>query len=61
MVADEDVVKVHIHTDHPGQVLEFCGLGELTSMKIDNMPSRTRRLSTMRRPTTSITALATRW
>ncbi|HHW72924.1 MAG TPA: DAK2 domain-containing protein [Firmicutes bacterium] len=38
VVADEDVVKVHIHTDHPGQVLEFCGqFGELTSMKIDNM------------------------
>lgn len=38
VVADDDVVKVHIHTDHPGQVLEFCGqFGELTEIAIDNM------------------------
>ena len=38
VVSDGDVVKVHIHTDHPGQVLEFCGaLGELTEIAIDNM------------------------
>lgn len=38
VVGDEDVVKVHIHTDNPGQVLEFCGgLGELTEIDIDNM------------------------
>lgn len=38
VVGDERVVKVHIHTDHPGEVLEFCGaLGNLTDIKIDNM------------------------
>ena len=38
VVADDDVVKVHIHTDHPGQVLQFCGeLGNLTEIAIDNM------------------------
>jgi len=38
VVSDADVVKVHIHTDHPGEVLEFCGkLGELTEIAIDNM------------------------
>lgn len=38
VVGDEKVVKVHIHTDHPGQVLEFCGaLGNLSDIKIDNM------------------------
>ncbi|GAB6139090.1 DAK2 domain-containing protein [Halanaerobaculum tunisiense] len=34
----EEILKVHIHTDHPGQALEI-GLeyGELTDIKIDNM------------------------
>lgn len=38
VVADEDIIKVHVHTNHPGKVIEK-GLtyGELTSMKIDNM------------------------
>lgn len=38
VVSDADVLKVHIHTDHPGQVLEYCGqFGELTEIDIDNM------------------------
>ena len=38
VVGDGAVVKVHIHTDHPGKVLEYCGsLGNLTDIKIDNM------------------------
>lgn len=38
VVGDERVVKVHIHTDHPGEVLEFCAsLGDLSDIKIDNM------------------------
>jgi DAK2 domain fusion protein YloV len=38
VVGDLDVVKVHIHTAHPGQVLEFCGqFGDLTEIAIDNM------------------------
>ena len=38
VVGDGDVVKVHLHTDHPGEVLDFCGaLGELTEIAIDNM------------------------
>lgn len=37
-VGDEKVVKIHIHTNHPGKVLEICvGLGTLHSIKIDNM------------------------
>ncbi len=37
-VADEELVKVHVHTDHPGLAFER-GLqhGQLTSMKVDNM------------------------
>lgn len=38
VVGDEDVVKVHIHTDHPGHVLQYCSeLGNLTEIAIDNM------------------------
>ena len=38
VVGDEHVTKVHIHTDHPGQILQFCGeLGNLTEIAIDNM------------------------
>ncbi len=38
VVGDGEVVKVHLHTDNPGEVLEFCGsLGELTEIAIDNM------------------------
>jgi len=38
VVGDQQVVKIHIHTDHPGQVLEYCtGIGDLTDIKIDNM------------------------
>jgi hypothetical protein len=37
-VADDEIVKVHVHTNHPGKAFEK-GLeyGQLTSMKVDNM------------------------
>lgn len=38
VVGDSDVVKVHIHTDRPGKVLDYCtGLGNVTEIAIDNM------------------------
>src|SRR5690606_11972604 len=38
VVGDPSVVKVHIHTNHPGQALEICGkLGDLTEIQIGNM------------------------
>ncbi len=38
VIEDEEIVKVHIHTNHPGFVLEQAiKLGELTNLKIDNM------------------------
>lgn len=38
VIDDEEIVKVHIHTDHPGFVIEEAlKLGELTNLKIDNM------------------------
>ncbi len=38
LVADEEIVKIHVHTNHPGQAFEK-GLeyGSLSRMKIDNM------------------------
>lgn len=38
LVADEDIVKVHVHTNHPGNAFEK-GLeyGSLSRMKVDNM------------------------
>ncbi len=38
VVGDDDVLKVHIHTDFPGDVLQFCAsLGNVTEIAIDNM------------------------
>ncbi|MEG2380862.1 MAG: DAK2 domain-containing protein, partial [Oscillospiraceae bacterium] len=38
VIDDEEIVKVHIHTNHPGFVIEQAlKLGELTRLKIDNM------------------------
>ena len=38
VIDDDEIVKVHIHTNHPGQVIEEAiKMGELTNLKIDNM------------------------
>ncbi|RKD24681.1 hypothetical protein BEP19_07030 [Ammoniphilus oxalaticus] len=38
VVADEEWVKVHIHSEHPGKVLEYGQqFGELVGIKIENM------------------------
>ncbi|MFW6022472.1 MAG: DAK2 domain-containing protein [Halanaerobiaceae bacterium] len=38
VVGTEDVVKVHIHTNHPGVILEYgLKLGSINDIKIDNM------------------------
>jgi len=38
VVGNENLVKVHIHTNNPGSVMEHAlKLGELTDIKIDNM------------------------
>ena len=37
-VADEEIVKIHVHTNHPGMAFEKgLEFGQLTRMKIDNM------------------------
>ncbi|MFV0496954.1 MAG: DAK2 domain-containing protein [Candidatus Fimivivens sp.] len=38
VVEDEEIIKVHVHTDHPGRALEEAlNLGMLTNLKIENM------------------------
>ena len=38
VVADEDIIKVHVHTDNPGIVIsEALKIGSLINIKIDNM------------------------
>ena len=37
-IEDEKIIKLHVHTDHPGKVLEkACEYGMLASVKIENM------------------------
>ena len=38
VIKDDDLIKVHVHTDHPGQAFEKAlTMGALTRMKVDNM------------------------
>ncbi len=37
-VSDDDIIKIHVHTDHPGLAIEKAlTIGSLTGLKIDNM------------------------
>ncbi len=37
-VADDEIIKIHVHTDHPGLAIEKAlTLGSLSGLKIDNM------------------------
>ncbi len=45
VVSDDDVVKVHIHTNDPGLILsKVVKLGELTKIKIENMKEQHRHV-----------------
>ncbi len=38
VVDDEEIIKVHVHTDHPGNAFEKgLTFGQLTNMKVENM------------------------
>ncbi|MBR7071457.1 MAG: DAK2 domain-containing protein [Clostridia bacterium] len=38
VVDDEEIIKVHVHTDHPGNAIETAlGFGQLVHLKIENM------------------------
>jgi DAK2 domain fusion protein YloV len=43
VVADEDVVKVHLHTQDPGGALSYAGgFGRLTGVKVEDMEAQVR-------------------
>lgn len=49
LVGDQQAVKVHVHTEHPGQLLEAAlAFGELDAVRIDNMSLQTRALRAAR-------------
>ncbi|MSE22727.1 hypothetical protein GKC44_16150, partial [Lactobacillus parabuchneri] len=38
VINDDDIVKVHVHTEHPGKVLAWGQeFGDLATVKVDNM------------------------
>ena len=37
-VGDDELIKIHFHTNEPWQVLEYCaGLGEIYDVVVENM------------------------
>ncbi|MEJ7901604.1 MAG: DAK2 domain-containing protein [Thermomicrobiales bacterium] len=54
IVGDDTMLKVHIHTEHPGRVLEYATrLGSLDQIKIDNMSRQTDALVAQRAAVTT--------
>ena len=44
MVADEEIIKVHVHTEQPGDALQRgLGYGQLLTVKIENMKEQHRK------------------
>lgn len=44
-VGDEDLVKIHFHTNEPWKVLEYCAsLGEIYDIVIEDMDRQSRGL-----------------
>lgn len=45
VVADEEIAKVHIHTENPGEIMQLGqDFGELIKIKVDNMREQVREL-----------------
>ena len=44
-VGDEDLIKIHFHTNEPWKVLEYCaGLGEIYDIVVEDMDRQARGL-----------------
>ncbi len=44
-VGDEDLIKIHFHTNKPWQVLEYCStLGEIYDIVVEDMDRQSRGL-----------------
>lgn len=45
VVGTDDIIKIHVHTNNPGLVLEYCcNIGSLYNIKIDNMREQSKEL-----------------
>ncbi len=61
VVADDDVVKVHLHTQDPGEALTYAGsFGRLAGVKVDDMEAqvRSREKEIPRRPPANLGVVA---
>ncbi len=44
-VGDEDLIKIHFHTNEPWKVLEYCaGLGEIFDIVVEDMVRQSKGL-----------------
>lgn len=44
-VGDEDLIKIHYHTNEPWKVLEYCAsLGDIHDVVVENMDRQTKGL-----------------
>lgn len=45
VVGDEELIKIHFHTNEPWEVLEYCsGIGEIYDITIEDMDRQSRGL-----------------
>ncbi len=44
-VGDEELIKIHFHTNRPWEILEYCStLGDIHDIVVENMERQTRGL-----------------
>ena len=59
VVSDDEVIKIHVHTDHPGLALEKAlSFGSLSGLKIDNMREQHTNKIDFSEPEQTVTAAA---
>jgi DAK2 domain fusion protein YloV len=59
VVADDDVVKVHLHTQDPGEALSYAGrFGRLAGVKVDDMEAQVRSRGTAEGPAANLGVVA---
>ena len=45
VINDDEIVKVHVHTEHPGDIFNYGQqYGELIKLKVENMREQHRKL-----------------
>ena len=54
VVSDDEIVKVHVHTEHPGEVMNYGQkFGSLVKIKVDNMREQHETILDNEKPTSS--------